>query len=105
MKITKTQLKQIIKEEMKRVNESLVEHNSDYYEDEEDEKPFALCSKGFMDGVAPLVTPWLEDNAEYMNGYAKGFSFMYKGGKIELARDELKKHLNNYILDVNKYKK
>lgn len=34
MKITKTQLKQIIKEEMTRMNESSVEHNSDYYEDD-----------------------------------------------------------------------
>ena len=87
MKITKTQLKQIIKEEMTRMNESSVKHNSDYYEDEEDEKPFALFSKGFIDGAAPMVTPWLEDNSEYMDGYAKGFSFTYKGGKIELARD------------------
>jgi len=89
MKITKTQLKQIIKEEMTIMNESLVEHNSDNCEDDyEEEKYSDLFKKGFWDGITGL-SPHFDDNLEYMQGHLKGVRYMWNDGKLELAKHEL----------------
>ena len=88
MKITKTQLKQIIKEEMKRVNESPIKGSSG----KKKKELSGMFKQGFLDGVAGRNDESLLLKAEYRKGHRKGVMYMYNDGKIELARDELAKY-------------
>ena len=88
MKITKTQLKQIIKEEMKRVNESPIKGSSG----KKKKELSGMFKQGFLDGASGRNDESLLLKAEYRKGHRKGVMYMYNDGKIELARDELAKY-------------
>ena len=88
MKITKTQLKQIIKEEITRVNESPAKDSSG----KKKKELSGMFKQGFLDGVAGRNDESLLLKAEYRKGHRKGVMYMYNDGKIELARDELAKY-------------
>ena len=88
MKITKARLKQIIKEEMKRVNESPVKGSSG----KKKKELSAMFKQGFLDGASGRNDESLRLKDEYVNGHRKGVMYTYNDGKIELARAELKKY-------------
>tara|TARA_R110000851_G_scaffold44903_7_gene110146 strand:- start:1265 stop:1765 length:501 start_codon:yes stop_codon:yes gene_type:complete len=88
MKITKTRLKQIIKEEITRVNESPAKDSSG----KKKKELSGMFKQGFLDGVAGRNDESLLLKAEYRKGHRKGVMYMYNDGKIELARDELAKY-------------
>jgi hypothetical protein len=88
MKITKTRLKQIIKEEIKRVNESPVKGSSG----KKKKELSAMFKQGFLDGASGRNDESLRLKDEYINGHRKGVMYTYNDGKIELARAELKKY-------------
>jgi hypothetical protein len=88
MKITKTRLKQIIKEEIKRVNESPVKGSSG----KKKKELSAMFKQGFLDGASGRNDESLRLKDEYVNGHRKGVMYTYNDGKIELARAELKKY-------------
>ena len=88
MKITKTRLKQIIKEEITRVNESPAKDSSG----KKKKELSGMFKQGFLDGVAGRNDESLLLKDEYRKGHRKGVMYMYNDGKIELARDELAKY-------------
>ena len=88
MKITKTRLRQIIKEEITRVNESPAKDSSG----KKKKELSGMFKQGFLDGVAGRNDESLLLKAEYRKGHRKGVMYMYNDGKIELARDELAKY-------------
>ena len=81
MKITKRQLRRIIKE-------SPVKGSSG----KKKKELSGMFKQGFLDGVAGRNDESLLLKAEYRKGHRKGVMYMYNDGKIELARDELAKY-------------
>ena len=71
MKITKARLKQIIKEEMKRVNESPVKGSSG----KKKKELSAMFKQGFLDGASGRNDESLRLKAEYRKGHYKGVMY------------------------------
>tara|TARA_R110002153_G_scaffold12377_6_gene46292 strand:- start:1220 stop:1726 length:507 start_codon:yes stop_codon:yes gene_type:complete len=88
MKITKTRLRQIIKEEITRVNESPVKGSSG----KKKKELSAMFKLGFLDGASGRNDESLRLKAEYRKGHYKGVMYTYNDGKIELARAEIAKY-------------